>query len=540
MTEDLEQQDKNGLTFEDYRGLIVRRRWWFLSPVFALGLIGSFVAHVWPPLYRSEALILVEQQKVPDQYVTPNVITRLQERLDSMTQQILSRTRLQQMIESFNLYAKERSRMTMDEVIDKMRERIKVEPVQVSGRQGDLTAFRIYYSASSPSLAQRVTNELTSKFITENLTSRTELSNATTSFLENQLEAARKDLETQENTLRQYKLRYLGELPEQMQGNLQILSSLEAQLYTKAAALDRAEQQRIYLESLKAEYQAMQKSAAAAAARARELEAERPDAVRPPTQAEITLSALRKNLAELKLKYKPGHPDLVSAEQLVAQWDAIVKKESESASGRQTQAVADATLAAKDTSLVDVESRLKAIAAEIDSGKRETEDLRQRIRQLQARLNLTPVREQQLAEVTRNYQNSRENYQSLLQRKMQSALASNLETRQAGEKFTLLDSASLPVKPSEPDRGRIVLVSWALGLLLGIGLMVLRELTDRTVRTVRDISEFGSLSVIAQIPVLRSPGESTRHRWRLVLEAVGTAALLLISVGVGIQTYLRG
>src|SRR6266851_3823216 len=225
-----------------------------MGPFFLLGLSGFGVALSWPTRYRSEALILVEQQKVPMQYVTPNVVTDLQDRLQSMTQQILSHTRLQKLIEQSNLYPDLRQRMNMDEIVDKMRADIRIELVQAPRRQDELTAFRIYFLYSSALVAQQVTNELTSLFIDENLQSRGQQSVGTTSFLENQLEQARQDLAQQEQHLREYKIRFIGELPEQEQSMLQMLGGLQSQLEANSSAIERSEQERIYLESMQSEY----------------------------------------------------------------------------------------------------------------------------------------------------------------------------------------------------------------------------------------------------------------------------------------------
>src|SRR2546430_1227075 len=176
MTDELDIEERQQTNMRDHWSLVVRRRWYLIGPFFFCGLAGFVVARTWPLLYRSEALILVEQQKVPEQYVIPNITTNLQNRLEGMTQQILSRTRLQRLIEEFNLYVKERSRQMMDDVVDIMRKHITVESVITPGRLGELTGFRIFYASENAQLAQRITNELTSLFIDENLRARTQQS----------------------------------------------------------------------------------------------------------------------------------------------------------------------------------------------------------------------------------------------------------------------------------------------------------------------------------------------------------------------------
>ena len=516
--------------WEYYRALATRRRWWLMGPFFLLGLSGFGVALSWPARYRSEALILVEQQKVPMQYVTPNVVTDLQDRLQSMTQQILSHTRLQHLIEQFGLYARERTRMTMDEVIDKMRDDILIDLVKPPRGRESTNAFRIYYSSGNPRVAQQVTSELTSLFIEESLEERTQQSVSTTEFLEHQLEQARKDLAEQEERLRVYKSSYLGELPQQEQSNLQILHGLEAQLYASSDALGRAEQQKIYLESLRAEYLAMQQSLGAADARSQ---------TPSSTVAAMVLRDLRKQVAEMGAKYTPRHPDVLKLQQEIAQWETLKQDVEASPAGSQKgQAGTDIAERAGQPALIDVDSRLKAVTAEIENDKREVDKLRKRIEVIHSHLSLTPMREQQLAEVTRNYENSRQYYQSLLQKKLESELATNLEKRQQGERFRVIDPASLPQKPHEPNRALIILVGWLAGIFGGVGLTAVRESTDETLRS-EDIVHLTRFSVLARIPVLRTPRELIHQKWYRTAEVAGVTLLILLSVAIGFYTCFR-
>ncbi len=520
------------VSFQDYWAILVRQRWWLMGPLFLSGLLAFAVAHGWPERYRSEALILVEQQKVPELYVTPNVVTDLQDRLQSMTQQILSRTRLQKLIEQFNLYPGQRAHTTMDEVIDKMRADIRIELVQAPRRQADLTAFRIFYSAENPHVAQKVTNQLTSLFIEENLQTRGQLSVSTTNFLQNQLEQARKELAEQEQQLRVYKIRYLGELPEQQQSILQMLSSLEAQRHANTTALDRAEQQKIYLESLRAEYRAMQQSLGGKDGSV---------SGSPIVVAQAVLRDLRKQLTDLEAKYTSEHPDVDKLKDQIAEWTARQKgleTEPVGTPGGDTQGAAATPV--REPAVAEIDSRLKATQAEIENYKRGIKELQSRIATFQSRLNLTPLREQQLAEVTRNYENSRQNYQSLLQKKLQSELATNLEKRQQGEQFRIIDPPNLPLKPSEPNRLQFVLVGWVVGLCVGLGLTAIREIANDTVHNEREISDCTKVPVLVRVPVLRSRGEVVRRLLGRTLEAGGVALLVLLSVAMGIYTYVVG
>jgi len=514
------------LGWRDHWAILVRRRWWLLGPLFACGLAGFAVARVWPRLYRSEALILVEQQQVPAQYVTPNVTTDAQDRLQSMTQQILSRTRLTRLIEQFNLYPRDRKHMIMDDLVDKMRKDIKIDPEKATSHPGQLTAFTISFAAENPRLAQQVTDQLTSILIEQNMADRTQASEGTTDFLENQLEEARKDLDEKEQRQKQFKMEYLGELPEQEQSSLEILNSLEAQLHSDSDALTRAEQDKIYLESVRNEYIAAQQKAAQSGAQAPATGSQTPDA------ADVALRSLRDELTQDEAKYTPQHPDIIRLKKEIEKWESLKQMENAPSSG------ANSSDQPKSQSLIEIESRLKANTTEIAGYRRDLADVQKRISDLQSRLSLTPVREQQLSEVSRGYENARAYYQSLLTKKLESELATNLERRQQGEHLRVLDAASLPQKPSEPNLALIAIAGWLMGLGTGIALMVLREGTLGVLVNEADVSNTTHLPILVRIPVLRSQRERATRRWLRALEVCAVAVLILGSVGSGIYMYL--
>ncbi len=524
--------EQNPVRWQDYWAMVVRRRWWLMAPLFLCGFAAFGVAHFWPVKYRSEALILVEQQKVPELYVTPNVVTDLQDRLQSMTQQILSRTRLQKLIEQFGLYGDLQQHMTSDEIVDKMRTDIRIELVQAPRRQDELTAFRISFLYSNARVAQQITNELTSLFIDENLQARGQQSVGTTNFLENQLEQARQDLAQQEQSLREYKLRFIGQLPEQQQSMLQMLGSLQSQLEANSAAIERSEHERIYLESMRSEYRALEDSVPSADGSA---------AASPIATADATLRDLRKQLTDLEARYTPRHPDVEKLQDEIADWE-LKRKQLESKQEDTTSKDASTTPATTPRSIssAEVESRLKVITAEIEDYQEAAKKLRARMDDLESRLNLVPMREQQLAEVNRNYENSRQNYQSLLQKKMQSELATNLEKRQQGEQFRIIDPPNLPLKPSEPNRLAIIGIGWVLGLCVGVGLTALHEAADDTVHSERSLLQSLPALILVHVPVLQSRRERIRTHLFHICEAMATVFLLVTSVAMGTYTYLAG
>ena len=520
--------DQKPFDWKKYSDIAVRRRWYLLGPFFGVGILAFAVALFWPPVYRSEAMIQVEEQKVPQKYVTPNVVSDIDSRLQSMTQQILSRTRLESLIKQFNLYSKKRSRTTMDDLVDQMRQDIAIQVAPGAARDDQTTSFRISFSAENPLLAQQINNELTSMFIEKSLESRAQESLSTTNFLQSQLEQAHKDLEKQEEELRQYKMRYLGELPEQEQSNLQILNSLQVQLQSITDSIGRAEQQKIYLQSLRSEYRVMEQSSA---------DAPQGGETYAGGGSEGSIGELKRQLAELEAKYTPQHPDVLRVKEEIAKWESLHKSATDTTNGKEGTPTTAGADTPNQPALAEVESRLKAVDVEIANDKAQAEKVRKQITDLQTHLSLTPVREQQLSEVTRNYQNSREYYQSLLQKSLESELATNLEKRQEGEQFRIIDPPSLPDKPFKPNRPLILLGGWALGLCLGVCAAGLREFQDGSIRNEKEIREQTVLPILVRIPILLTVRGRKSKRIRWLIEIAVIAIFTLISIAVAIYTH---
>jgi len=524
------------LNWRDYRDIAIRRRWALLGPFFALGLAGFVVAHVWPASFRSEAMILVDEQKVPDKYVMPNVVSSAETRLNSMTQEILSRTRLQEIIDKFGLYPQQRAHSTADQLVDRMRQDIEITPGASKEHPDQLTEFQISYAAPSPATAQLVVNDLTSLFIKENIENRTQQSMSTTSFFESQLDQARENLSNQEHKLAAYKSRYLGELPQQEQSNLQILSELQAQVSAASTALDRAQQEKAYLESTKTQFQELESSQNGGDAK-----------VGVAADPDSQLRALRAKLAELESDFTPRYPDVVSTKEQIAHLEAATK-----------QAGADPSTAGKDgannegdqhalalnsgdpSRIIDVESRLKATEIEIADRQRDIQTIQSNITKMESRLNATPIREEELASVTRDTENARQNYQSMLDKETQSQLATSMEEHQEGEQFRVIDPASFPQNPTEPKRAEIILAGWLLGLVVSGGLTAIGESAETRLQSDYELRSSTPLPVLALIPTVRSQKEDRLSRLYISIEIMGVVLLILLSASTIVFTYVAG
>lgn len=493
-------------TLREVRRLLARSRWWLLGPFFFFGLAGFVVQWVWPPRYRSQALILVREQVVAPKLVAPNVQITAADRLQAMTQQILSRSRLQNLIEQDGLYPGARQRLDMDGLVKRMRKDIDIEPVVSADRPGELTAFRISYLAPTARLAQRVVNELTSLFIQDNLQARAAESAGATDFLQAQLDQARQNLQQQQAALAVFKRRYLGELPEQEQANLEILNSLRAQYSAGAAELDRAEQQETYWQSLVAAYAHGGTPAAEAA-----------------NSPQAHIRALRAQLAALESDHTDLYPDVIAARRELKRWQAIAAAAPQGAAHGSTSGDGPAQLEAA--------SRLRAERIGVQRRRAAQAALAERIHAVQAELAGTPLRAQQIAVLQGEVTNAQQAYDNLLAKVAQSRLATDLEQSQQGERFQVIDAANLPVRPAQPNRALILAAGWLLGILAGAGALALRQMSDQTLHGESALSLATNAPVLALIGTMTSPRRRRLAAMRRAAEAAAVVLLVVLAAG---------
>jgi polysaccharide biosynthesis transport protein len=511
------------------RGILQRlfeKRWIITGFLVAGWAIGTAVSWILPPRYRSETVILVEQQKVPEHYVESNITADLQQRLQSMSEQILSRTRLLALIDKFNLYGSPAGQRDPDALVERMRKDITIEMITAEGRPDQLSAFKVAYTAAKPRLARDVTQELTSLFINENLENREQMSEDTTSFLQSQLDEARQSLTAQEEKLRLFRTQHAGELPEQLQSNLQILGGLQIQLQAANDALSQTEQRNLYLRSLLRQYQATGTPATT--------EGERAGA---PQTTQEKLASLQAQLTELQGKYTDRYPDILRVKQQIAGLEAELAKASAASSDLDTSATKSTN--EESSPIIQLRSELSANEFQVQNEKAKIKRLEGQVEMYQSRLNSTPDREQQASAVTRDYDQSRTYYETLLSKKLQSEMATNLEKRRQGEQFRMIDPPSLPARPYWPNRLAFSLGGLALGLALGAAIAVLVDLIKPRIYDASELVEFLGSGYVLALPVFNSAQEVARVRRRRMQEAIAAGILALVIPALTIVGTLR-
>jgi succinoglycan biosynthesis transport protein ExoP len=533
MPDELKDQESQPLDLQRYLDVARRRYPFFLVALFAGWLLVWGASWTLPPKYKSSTLILVEQPTMPKDYVTPNVNEDLQGRLQNITQQILSRTRLLHIIDELNLYpAGKHNHITPDEKVEKMRKDIKI--LLVRDTHDQITAFNIFYSAHNAAIAQQVTGELTKLFIDENLEVRQQQSEDTTNFLRSRLETARQSLTEQEAKVRQFKSQHIGDLPSQQATNLQILSGLQSQLQNEEDALNTAQQQRVYLQSLISQYRSLQ------------VVPKNPDGSDTGLPAiDKELENLRSKLADLSSHYTDEYPDIRNLKSQIAKTEKSREQlAAQLQSAKNNPVKADDTATPSDplqhSAVLQLQGQLEAGKAEITNRESAIAALKAKVGEYQGRLNAEPASEQQLADLTRGYDQSKANYDDLLKKENESQMATSMEHMQQGERFRMLDPPSLPLKPDFPNRLQFSGIAVGFGLLLGLVVAGGLEFLDERMHDEKALRELLSIKVIAEIPEIVSAADERRSNGKMYLGWAMACIVVAVILAGSAVSYLRG
>lgn len=493
---------------------IMRNRIWYIVIPFILIVTGTSAYAVFAPrLYKASTLVLVSPQRIPEAFVQATVTSKVEERLQSIAQEVLSRTRLEQIISDLNLYQKERKSLSREEVVALMQKDIKIElPTRKEETKG---FFTISYIGHDPNTVTTVANRLSSQFIEENLKLREQQAVGTTEFLATEMAASKAKLDELETAVTQYKRRYMGELPEQRDSNIKILEQLQNQYQRVGENLRAAQDRKLFLQRQMADMELLLNSPAtvgyakegrSSSGTSSYLQQE--TASSPPVSDtaaekkgydESQKEFLTKTLNELRSKYTANHPDVIAAKKKLA--DLETKKDTEDASA--TKAVKDQKETydvKKDRRYRELQTQLAMTDREIARFEEDERNIANQISKYRARIEQTPTREQDMASLLREHQSTKETYERLLKKSQDAQQAENLEKRQKGEQFRIIDPARIPEKPFSPDIPRLLLIGLFAAIGSGFVLAFFREQLDRSFHDSGDVEITLGLKVLATIP----------------------------------------
>jgi polysaccharide chain length determinant protein (PEP-CTERM system associated) len=484
------------LKLEDYLAILSRRRWLLILPAILGAIIAYALSLALPARYTSHTVVLVESPTVPDSYVKPVVSEDLNQRLASMQEQILSRTRLQHLVEQFGMYKEDVNKVPMEALVARLQQSITVKPLNpTQGTQPNaLPGFNVDVTLGEPWLAQRICTEITSMFMEQSLRLRQQQAEDTTQFLGAQLQEAKSKLDEQDAKLADFQSRYVGELPENEQNNLTLLMGLSPQLEAATQSLNQAREEKAFAESMLKQQVAAWESSQKG---------------QNPETLEQQVAKEQEQLLSLKARYTDEYPDVVKLKTDIAQ---LQKRIQETAAKKQNDPAEQQAKASSIEPLEIQQLRAQLHQADLAVTQKQNEQahLQQQLNTLQGRLQLSPKIQQEFKYLTRDYQTALEFYNDLLKKRNESQMATELEHRQQGEQFRVLDAPSFPERPSFPNRRLFGLGGLGAGLLLGVGLVQLSELQDKSMRSKKDIETYLRLPTLAQISLME-PGAHRKN-----------------------------
>ncbi|MFZ0799395.1 MAG: Wzz/FepE/Etk N-terminal domain-containing protein [Terriglobales bacterium] len=489
------------LTMDDYLAMLRRRLKVILIPALLAPIGGFMVSYAFPPKYTSQSTVLVEGQKVPDNYVTPVITEDFTQRVQTLTQEILSPTRLRPVIEGLALVKPDEEAKLISEIQSNMQ----VEPVITSmssaaqaGISGakkkrpttsdePVPGFTVNYNDSNAERAQKICNALTSLIVDENLRERGDIAKSTTDFLSRQLDDAKRALDDQDAKLAAFKKQYFGQLPTDTDNNMRMLISLNSQLDASTQALSRAEQDKAYTESMLAQHIAAWKTSQSST---------------NPQTLEQELTQLQGQLLQLQARYTDDHPDVIKTKADIAEVEKKLKEVNAASAAASASDSSEKASAAEPPEIQQLRTQIHGYQNVIDQSTVEQKKLQSAINLYQSHMAMSPGIEEQWKLLTRDNDNAQAFYKDLLAKKSTSEVATNMENQQEGEQMQILATAGLPDSPSFPIRP--ILAAGGLGVGLGLGLIIAvwLEFSDKSIRTAKDAAAIMDLPLLISVPWL--------------------------------------
>ncbi len=471
---------------------MLRRRWVLIVSLAVIGgPLAYAVAVLLPAKYQSQTLVLVESASISDSYVKPLDTAGLGQQLASMQQEILSRSRLEPIIRKYNLYPRDMSHIPIDELVGRLQKNIEVSPIlpMLETHSQTLPGFNVTVTLDNPHTAQNVCAEITSMFIEESSTMQINKGKGTTEFFAEQMKEAQAALDEQDAKLADFKAHHLGELSEDTQNSMNLLTTLSSQLDASTQALSHVQQEKTYNEQMLASQLAT-------------LQASQVGTGASPDTLDKQLAALQQTLLQLQSRYTDDYPDVIKTKADIA---ALQKKIAEQGGAAPTTTAKTTHPAVEPLQIQQLRANGRALEQELADKEKQQQRIQQQINLQQARIEASPAVEEQFKELSRGYQVALDNFNDLKKKYEDSQRAVALQQAQQGEQFRVLDPANLPTKPSFPNRPLFALGGLGGGLGLGLALAFLLEMKDTSFKTERDVEFALQLPVLAMVPAIEPP-----------------------------------
>jgi protein tyrosine kinase modulator len=513
---------RRALDVEDFIDILRRHKGWIFGP-FLLTLVASVVGvYLWPDSYDSVSVVKIVPQQVAQNLVQSSITNDLADRINSMTTTVLSRNVLTTIINNFDLYKSERKRMPMEDVIDNvMKNDIHVVPIMAGSGDRTVPAFRVQFSYRDRMLANKVVTDIVNRFISENLTNRSNLANEGTQFLKDQADEAKKELDSLESRLAEFKEKNNGRLPEQVDLNYRNLQTLQANYQNLINSKNRAEMEKLSLETnLRIEKahktELTSQPLAQTAAQQAAMKSDQMLAI------EREIRNYEDTLAQLRQKYTDSYPDVQTVKgrlEVANKRKVEIQKEEAAAKPAVTVAATPVVSPQLRAEALDVDGNIQRYESATRQRDLEIADYDKQIKQtqasmdkLQAQIGATPLGEQQYGDLIRERDMAKTKYMDLDASLSKAEISKDLESRGQGERLELLDAASLPQYPTEPKRPVVIGIGAGLGILLGIVIAAAREMKDTSLKNLKDVRAYTQMAILGSVPLLENDFVVRRRR----------------------------
>jgi uncharacterized protein involved in exopolysaccharide biosynthesis len=559
MSESMQEKE-----LHDYIAAFKRKKKPFFAIFGSIVVLSLLSAFLLPPTYRSTATILIEEQEIPPELVRSTITTYATQRLQMINQRVMSRANLEKIIGKFDLYARERKKLTTEEIIEKMREDIALDTISaevIDPRTGNPSratiAFTLSYEGRNPDVVQRVANEITSLYLEENLKVRTQKSAETSDFLREAARQMSEYVSVVERKLADFKQAHLNSLPEQKQLNIQLIDRTERDLMDVDVQVRAAEERRFYLDGqlalIKPDSPVLSSTGERIVGPADRLKALRtqylslasaysdkhPDVVKVRTEIQSlereagdtdasldqtkVLEQLRGERATLRDRYSDSHPEVIDLTRRIAAVEAEVNK-----AGTARAAKRIARSQPENPAYITLQAQRDGLVQDLGSLARKRTELKEKLAEYESWLMQTPEVERQYMELVRDYDNATLRYRELKAKEMEADVAEQLEKKSKGERFSIIEPPLLPEKPIKPNRPALAFLGLVLSLACGGGYVTLTESLDTSVRGAKGVAFVTGALPLAVIPYLDTDeGVAERKRQRLLIAAGIAGAIVL-------------
>jgi polysaccharide chain length determinant protein (PEP-CTERM system associated) len=496
--------------FTEILNSLYRRKWLVAAAFLIVSLISAYLAVILPSVYQSSTLILISPQRVPSSFVASTITMNLAERMQGIIQEILSRTQLEKIITEFDLRSPDIHGVSLEDRVESLRKKIRIEFPRYN-------VFKLSFESTNPEKTKQVTSRIASLFIEQNLQDREQQVIGTKSFVNAEADRLRKDLEEQEAVVNQYKSSHLYEMPEQLNTNLRTLEQLQREQESIAQRMTALQERKGVL----------QKQAVESDILGLDILGGLPGTLADGGTQNLQIGMKKKELEGLLQRYSGKHPDVARLRKEIE----LLERESlatTSASAKTpiSQSSANPLKQVLESQIADIESEVHALRAQM-------ERVRSQIGLIKERVDNTPLRAIELSKISRGYDITLRKFQDLLAKGLESEVSENLEKKQKGEQFEIIDPANIPLKPVRPNRLVIVMAGLVFGLGGGVGLALLLDTLDRSFKHADEIQAFVNVPLLATLPALMTRGtivEQRRGQGLLVLASVGALGVGLVLV----------